>query len=36
VDQHTFYHLRESGGTKISTAYELIDQLVDTRYPAES
>ena len=22
VDQHTFYHLRESGGTRISTAYE--------------
>ena len=25
VDQHTFYHLRESGGTRISTAYELIN-----------
>jgi len=22
VDQHTFFHLRESGGTKISSAYE--------------
>jgi len=36
VDQHTFYHLRESGGTRISTAYELVNQIVDTRFPAES
>ena len=36
VGQHTFYHLRESGGTRISTAYELIQQLVDTRFPPES
>jgi uncharacterized sporulation protein YeaH/YhbH (DUF444 family) len=36
VDPHTFYHLRESGGTKISTAYELINQLLDVRFPAES
>jgi uncharacterized protein len=36
VDEHTFYHLRESGGTKISTAYEVINQVVDTRYPSES
>jgi len=36
VDQHTFYHLRESGGTRISTAYELIHQLVQTRFPPES
>src|SRR5215475_8884637 len=35
VDQHTFYHLRESGGTRISTAYELVNQIVDTRFPAE-
>ena len=35
VDQHTFYHLRESGGTRISTAYELVNQLVDARFPAE-
>ena len=26
VDEHTFYHTRESGGTKISTAYELADK----------
>jgi uncharacterized sporulation protein YeaH/YhbH (DUF444 family) len=36
VDQHTFYHLRESGGTRISAAYELIEQLVSTRFPPES
>ena len=36
VDPHTFYHLRESGGTKISTAYELINQVVDTRFSPES
>jgi uncharacterized sporulation protein YeaH/YhbH (DUF444 family) len=36
VDAETFYHLRESGGTKISTAYELIDQIVDSRFPPES
>jgi uncharacterized sporulation protein YeaH/YhbH (DUF444 family) len=35
VDQHTFYHLRESGGTRISTAYELVNQIIDTRFPAE-
>src|SRR2546428_3391364 len=36
VDPHTFYHLRESGGTKISTAYELINHVVDTRFSPES
>lgn len=32
VDEHTFYHLRESGGTKISSAYELCNQLIQTQY----
>jgi uncharacterized sporulation protein YeaH/YhbH (DUF444 family) len=36
VDQHTFYHLRESGGTRISAAYELIHQVIATRFPPES
>ncbi len=36
VDQHTFYHLRESGGTRISTAYELLEQIIDTRYPPDA
>src|ERR1700741_5226002 len=35
VDEHTFYHTRESGGTKISSAYELCDKLIKTRYPAD-
>jgi uncharacterized sporulation protein YeaH/YhbH (DUF444 family) len=34
VDQHTFFHLRESGGTKISSAYELCHRLIGERYPA--
>ena len=35
VDEHTFYHTRESGGTKISSAYELCDKLINTRYPPD-
>lgn len=33
VDEHTFYHTRESGGTRISTAYALADKIIDQRYP---
>ncbi|MBK9383364.1 MAG: DUF444 family protein [Planctomycetes bacterium] len=32
VDQHTFYNLRESGGTKISSAYELLLELLERKY----
>jgi hypothetical protein len=32
VDEHTFYHTRESGGTKISTAYDLANKIIDARY----
>jgi uncharacterized sporulation protein YeaH/YhbH (DUF444 family) len=32
VDAHTFYHLRESGGTKISSAYDLCRRLIDDNY----
>ena len=32
VDQHTFFHLRESGGTKISSAYELCLQQITEKY----
>ncbi len=35
VDEHTFYHTRESGGTKISSAYELCDRIINARYPAD-
>ncbi len=33
VDEHTFYHTRESGGTKISSAYELCNKVIDARFP---
>jgi len=35
VDEHTFYHTRESGGTKISSAYELCDKLIAAKYPPD-
>src|SRR5262249_29369818 len=35
VDEHTFYHTRESGGTKISSAYELADKVITKKYPAD-
>jgi uncharacterized sporulation protein YeaH/YhbH (DUF444 family) len=34
VDRHTFFHLRESGGTKISSAYEMCLRLMEEKYPA--
>jgi len=33
VDEHTFYHTRESGGTKISSAYEMAMKIIQARYP---
>lgn len=35
VDQETFFHLRESGGTKISSAYELCSKVIDENFPSE-
>jgi sporulation protein YhbH len=35
VDEQTFYHLRESGGTKISSAYTLCDKIIDARFPSD-
>jgi uncharacterized sporulation protein YeaH/YhbH (DUF444 family) len=35
VDENTFYHTRESGGTKISSAYELANKIIDARYPPD-
>ena len=32
VDGHVFYNLRESGGTRISSAYRLCNQLIDMEY----
>ena len=34
VDEDTFFRTRESGGTKISSAYELCLQLIRDKYPA--
>ncbi|MAE76610.1 MAG: hypothetical protein CMJ85_07070 [Planctomycetes bacterium] len=34
VDQHTFFHLRESGGTKISSAYEICLKMIRDHYPS--
>lgn len=33
VDRETFFSLKESGGTKISSAYELAARIVESRYP---
>ncbi len=35
VDQHTFYHTRESGGTLISSAYKLCNDILQQQYPVE-
>ena len=35
VDQETFYHTRESGGTRISSAYELCLKLMRETFPPE-
>ena len=33
VDRHTFFHTRESGGTKISSAYRLCAEILEENYP---
>jgi uncharacterized sporulation protein YeaH/YhbH (DUF444 family) len=33
VDEHTFYHTREGGGTKISSAYKCVSGIIEERYP---
>ncbi|MCG3209887.1 MAG: hypothetical protein FOGNACKC_03514 [Anaerolineae bacterium] len=35
VDRETFYHLREGGGTRISSAYKLCNEIIDARYSPE-
>src|SRR5690606_18363332 len=35
VDRETFYTTRESGGTRISSAYQLAAEIVERDYPAE-
>jgi len=34
VDRETFFRIRESGGTVISSAYELTTRIIQERYPA--
>lgn len=33
VDEHTFYHTRESGGTRISAAYKVCHELLESQFP---
>ncbi len=33
VDEHTFYHTRESGGTRISSAYKVCSDLIASEFP---
>lgn len=35
VDEKTFYHTRENGGTRISSAYQLCMDTIRDRYPTE-
>jgi hypothetical protein len=35
VDQETFYHIREGGGTRISSAYNLCNRIIGERYPPD-
>ncbi|MEP0843989.1 MAG: DUF444 family protein [Phycisphaerae bacterium] len=35
VDRHTFFHLREDGGTKISSAFKCARDLLEARYSAD-
>jgi sporulation protein YhbH len=35
VDRETFFHTKESGGTKISSAYEACLKLIDESFPAQ-
>lgn len=32
VDEHTFYHTRENGGTRISSAYQLCAKMIESEY----
>ena len=35
VDEHTFYHTRESGGTRISSAYRVALDILTREYPVD-
>jgi uncharacterized sporulation protein YeaH/YhbH (DUF444 family) len=34
VDQHTFFHTRENGGTRISSAYKVTTEIIERQYPS--
>ena len=36
VDENTFYHTRESGGTRISSAYKVCADLISKQFPASN
>jgi sporulation protein YhbH len=36
VDENTFYRTRESGGTRISSAYKVCAELIEKRFPPEA
>lgn len=35
VDEETFYHTRESGGTRISSAYQVCRELIEREFPVD-
>ena len=35
VNRQTFFHIREDGGTKISSAFKLCRSMLDSHYPAD-
>ena len=35
VDENTFYHTRESGGTRISSAYKVCTELIQREFPID-
>ncbi len=35
VDEETFYHTRESGGTRISSAYKVCQELIEREFPPD-
>lgn len=35
VDEETFFSLGESGGTRVSSAYQLCSEIMDQRFPAD-
>lgn len=35
VDEETFYHTRESGGTRISSAYRVANELIEREFPID-